>query len=265
MRLMFMLIPPADFTPNSAAPDDAAGSGSNSGETSAGEAVVAALANEPPLTPATAPRTLAGVVAFALSAVLSPYLVIPIGSLGIIYARSDSDKFWIWAAISIFFSTALPVLYVLLGMARGTISDVHVMERNQRGGPFAVAILGGFFGAYVLHRMGAPVSVWGLSLLLSINGLVIGIITTFTKISVHVSVLSSTVLCAVILHPELNPHWLLWMIPALIWARTKRGRHSVWQGVGGALVTIFVTSATIYALNLGPRLTQFVNNLLGAA
>jgi uncharacterized membrane protein YdcZ (DUF606 family) len=72
------------------------------------------------------------------------------------------------------------------------------------------------------------------------------------------------VLCAVILHPELNPYALLWMVPALIWARTKRGRHSVWQGIGGALVTTFVTSATIYALNLGPRLTQFVNNLFGA-
>jgi hypothetical protein len=115
------------------------------------------------------------------SAVLSPYLVIPIGTLGIIYARSPSDKFWLWAAISIFFSTALPVFYVLIGMARGTISDVHVMERGQRGGPFAVAILGGFVAAYILHRIGASVSVWGLSLLLSINGLIIGIITTFTK------------------------------------------------------------------------------------
>ena len=241
---------------------------SPSGEPVVEEAVadtVAALAHETPRTPVTAPRTPADMAAFVFSAVLSPYLVIPFGTLGIIYARSPADKFWLWAAISIFFSTALPVIYVLIGMARGTISDVHVMERGQRGGPFAVAILGGFVAAYILHRIQAPTSVWGLSLLLSINGLIIGVITTFTKISVHVSVLSSTVLCAVILHPELNPYALLWMVPALIWARTKRGRHSVWQGIGGALVTIFVTSVTIYALNLGPRLTQFVNNLIGAA
>ncbi len=249
-----MPLSPADLTP-----DDKKNVEKPAGEVA--EAVVETLAGErgkaaPPR------RTPADLAAFTLSAVLSPYLVIPIGTSGIIYARSPSDKFWIWAAISIFFSTALPVLYVLVGMARGTISDVHVMERNQRGGPFAVAILGGFVAAYLLHRIGAPVSVWGLSLLLSINGLVIGIITNFTKISVHVSVLSSTVLCAVILHPELNPYWLLWMVPALIWARTKRGRHSVWQGIGGALVTIFVTTATIYALNLGPRLNEFIKNLV---
>ncbi len=244
--------PPAD--PNLAnSPDPAIGEA---------EKVIAAVAGETPLTPATKPRTLPDLLAFAFSAVLSPYLVIPIGTMGIIYARSPGDKFLLWAAISIFFSTALPVIYVLIGMARGTISDVHVMERGQRSGPFAVAILGGFVAAFVLHRLGAPTSVWGLSLLLSVNGFVIGIITTFTKISVHVSVLTSTVLCAVILHPELNPHTLLWMIPALIWARTKRGRHSVWQGIGGALVTTLVTGATIYALDLGPRLTQFINNLI---
>ncbi|PQV62567.1 hypothetical protein B1R32_1284 [Abditibacterium utsteinense] len=212
--------------------------------------------------PAPPRRTPADSLAFVLSAVLSPYLVIPFGTLGIIYARSPSEKFLLWAAISIFFSTALPVIYVLIGMARGTISDVHVMERSQRGGPFAVAILGGFVAAYVLHRLQASPSVWGLSLLLSINGLVIGIITTFTKISVHVSVLASTVLCAAILHPELSPYWLLWMIPALIWARTKRGRHSAWQGIGGALVALLVTSATLYALGLGDRIGQFIQRAI---
>lgn len=225
-------------------------------EKPAAETVAQGLAGE--LGEAVPPRrTLADSLAFVLSAVLSPYLVIPLGTLGIIYARSPLEKFWLWAAISIFFSTALPVIYVLIGMARGTISDVHVMERNQRGGPFAVAILGGFLAAFILHRLHASTSVWGLSLLLSINGLVIGIITTFTKISVHVSVLSSTVLCAVILHPELNPYWLLWMIPALIWARTKRGRHSVWQGIGGALVAALITSVTLYGLGLGDRIGLF--------
>lgn len=238
-----MPLPSADLTPDDEKP--------------AAEVVAEGLAGEIGV-PAPVRRTPADSLAFVLSAVLSPYLVIPFGTLGIIYARSRSgDPFWLWAAISIFFSTALPVIYVLIGMARGTISDVHVMERNQRGGPFAVAILGGFLAAYVLHRLHAPPSVWGLSLLLSINGLVIGIITTFTKISVHVSVLSSTVLCAVLLHTEINPYWLLWTIPALIWARTKRGRHSAWQGIGGALVATIVTGFALMMLGLGDRIGLF--------
>ena len=215
--------------------------------------------SDPAAVPAAAPASWADRLAFFFSAVLSPYIVIPVGTLGIIYGRSVSrSQFLLWGAISIFFSTLLPVIYILIGMLRGTISDVHVMERGQRGGPFLVAILGGFVSAYVLYRMHTPPSVWGLSLLMSVNGLVIFAITAFTKISVHVSVLSATVLGASILHPEINPWWLLWMIPALIWARQARGRHSVWQGIGGWLVSSVVTFLTILQLNLGGRIMEAI-------
>ncbi len=203
------------------------------------------------------PPTLANRIAFFFSAVLSPYIVLPVGTLGILYARTTSSRQFVMSAtISIFFSTFLPVLYVLAGMKRGTISDVHVMERGQRGGPFVVAIAGGFAAAYVLYEGLADNSVWGLSLLLAVNGLVIFLITAFTKISVHVSVLSATVLGAIILHPPLPAWTLVWMIPALMWARVERGRHSIWQGVGGCIVSSLVTAATIYALGLGERIPQ---------
>ena len=199
-------------------------------------------------------------LAFWLSAILSPYIVIPVGTLGILYVRSDPSQFFLWAGISIFFSTVLPALYVVAGIFRGTITDVHVMERGQRGGPFAVAVVGGFLAAYFLRILHAPPSVWGLSLILGVNGLFIWAITSFTKISVHVSVLSATVLGAIILHPELNPWTLLWMLPALIWARQARGRHSVWQGIGGCLLASVVTTATIIYLKLGDRILQAFQN-----
>jgi hypothetical protein len=207
------------------------------------------------------PATLANRIAFFLSAVLSPYIVLPVGTLGILYARSAPQHFVLWATISIFFSTFLPVLYVLVGMRRGTITDVHVMERGQRGGPFVVAIAGGFAAAYVLFKLGASTSVWGLSLILAVNGLIIFLITAFTKISVHVSVLSATVLGAIILHPPIPALSLLWMIPALMWARVERGRHSIWQGVAGCVVSSFVTTTTIYALGLGERIPQVFGRL----
>lgn len=201
-------------------------------------------------------------IAFLLSAVLSPYIVLPVGTLGILYARTTTpQQFVASATISIFFSTLLPVLYVLAGMKRGTISDVHVMERGQRGGPFVVAIAGGFAAAFVLWKLGASNSVWGLSLLLAVNGLIIFLITAFTKISVHVSVLSATVLGAIILHPPLPAWTLLWMIPALMWARVERGRHSIWQGIGGCVVSSIVTTATIYALGLGERIPQLFQRI----
>lgn len=198
-------------------------------------------------------RRAADALAFLLSAVLSPYIVIPVGTMGIIYARAPNE-FWVWAGISLLFSTVLPLLYILIGMARGTISDLHVMEREQRGGPFVVAIAGGFVAGFVLFRLGAPTSVWGLSIIQAVNGLAILGITSFTKISVHVAVLSATVIGATVLHPSTRPFVLLWLIPMLMWARVWRGRHSIWQGIGGFFVASVITTLTIVALGLSDRL-----------
>ncbi len=209
-------------------------------------------------------RSFADWLAFFLSAILSPYLVIPVGTVGIVYARSSSSSslpFLVTAAISLFFSTACPLFYILFGMWRGTISDVHVMERDQRGAPFAIAIIGGFLGAWLLFLLGTDRSVWGLSLIQAVNGLAILSITRFTKISVHVAVLSATIWGATVLHPGIPPLAFFWMIPLLIWARAKRGRHSLWQGIGGFVVASGVTSLVIAALGLSDRLTWFWQRL----
>ena len=206
-------------------------------------------------------RSFSDWLAFFLSAVLSPYLVIPVGTVGIVYARAASNQFLLWASISLFFSTACPLIFILFGMWRGTISDVHVMERDQRGAPFAIAIIGGFLGAFLLFLLGADRSIWGLSVIQAVNGLAILGITHFTKISVHVAVLSATIWGATVLHPHIPPFALFWLIPLLIWARAKRGRHSMGQGIAGFVVASSVTSLVIAALGLSDRLTWFWQRL----
>ncbi len=197
-------------------------------------------------------------LAFFLSAILSPYVVIPVGTVGIVYARSSPAQTLLWTSISVFFSTFVPVFYVVFQVWRGKITDVHVMEREQRGGPFLVAIFSSLFAALVLWKLRAPVSVWGLTLILALNGIVLYAITWVYKISMHVSVLSATVLAAVTLHTGLNPWALLWLIPALVWARSARHRHTVWQGLAGCLVACLITGSTLYALGLGKRITEAI-------
>lgn len=215
-------------------------------------------------TPASALARFIDSIAFALSAILSPYIVIPVGTIGIVWARSPGVPVGtrlLWVAISVLFSTLLPAFYVVWGIKKGIITDVHVMEREQRNVPFAVAIVGGCVAALILHLLGAPRSVWGLSVILAVNGGIIYVITLFTKISVHVSVLSATVLGATMLNPDLEPLTLLWMIPPLIWARWRRGRHSLWQGIAGCLVASGVTALTLSSIHLGERVTQFIHRL----
>lgn len=202
-------------------------------------------------------------LAFLLSALLSPYIVIPVGTVGIVYARSaPGAPVLLWTALTVFFSTIVPAAYVVYGIKRGKITDVHVMEREQRGGPFLVAIISSLFSAGLLFLLEAPNSIWGLSMVIAANGVVLWTITSFYKISMHVSVLSAVVLAAVTLHPGFNPLAFLWLIPALIWARSARGRHTVWQGMAGCIVALGITACTLLALNMGERMGQMLQRLV---
>ncbi len=206
------------------------------------------------------PIALRNSLAFAFSAILSPYLVIPVGTFVIVASQQDKKRqFLLWTALSILFSTVIPALYVVIQIVRGKITDVHVMEREQRGGPFLVAVVSSAVGAWILYHIGAPPQVWGIGVVLLFNGIVLSWITSFWKISMHVAVLSATVLAAIIMIQGV-PWWsLVWMIPALMWARATRGRHSLWQGIAGCGVSCAITGAVFY---LVPRLWPLVERAI---
>ena len=221
--------------------------------------------DHPPPAPQTPLQKLSDGLALFLSAVLSPYIVIPVGTLYVVWARSrlQPELFWPWLGVSLFFSTILPVLFILFGIWRGTITDIHVMERTQRGGPFVVAIVGSLFAAAVLHWMGAPRSVWALSAVLAVNGIAMLLITNYTKISIHVAVLSATILGASMLEPELPAKMLLLFIPALMWGRWRRGRHTWTQGIMGCVVACALTAGTVYSIDgLAQRVPQYIKRML---
>jgi hypothetical protein len=253
-------VPPDRHVP----PDEDASSGENvspenapSAEVPPEETIDVELSKEAVALPQPAHRALYNATAFALSALLSPYLVIPVGTVGIVAsAASSKNEVVFWTALSVLFSTVIPAFYVVVQILRGKITDVHVMEREQRGGPFLVAVLSSAIGALVLRGMGAPAIVWGIGVVVLANGVVLSWITSFWKISMHVAVLSATVIAALILIPNIEAWRLVWMIPALIWARATRGRHSVWQGLMGCAVAGLLTGAVFYSVNLWPVVRQ---------
>jgi hypothetical protein len=200
------------------------------------------------------PNTLAGTIAFALSALMSPYLVIPVGTVGIVASTSASrNDFLRWTILSVFFSTVVPALYVVIQIMRGKITDVHVMEREQRGGPFTVALVSSVIGALIIRQLGAPAEVWGVGLVLFVNGFVMLQITKFWKISMHVAVLSATILAALVMIEGVSPWALIWMVPALIWARVSRKRHTLQQGIAACGVSCILTYAVLYLILFLPR------------
>lgn len=202
--------------------------------------------------------------AFALSALLSPYLVIPAGTVGIVASQPSSEsQLILWTALSVFFSTVTPAIYVVIQILRGKITDVHVMEREQRGGPFMVAIISCFIGALVLRQIHAPPEVYSIGIVLAVNGIILSWITSFWKISMHVAVLSATVLAAIIVVPGIGIWRIVWLIPALIWARVTRKRHTIGQGMAACVVACVVTGTVLYfSINLWPKVTHKINRVM---
>lgn len=202
-------------------------------------------------------------LAFAFSALLSPYLVIPVGTIIIVATQSSGRRdFLLWTAISVISSTVIPAIYVIYQIWRGKITDVHVMEREQRGGPFLVAVVSAALGAVILKFIGAPSVVWGVGVVLLLNGIVLSWITTFWKISMHVAVLSATVYATLVLVKGISAWSLLWMIPALMWARAVRGRHSIWQGIAGCAVACLTTAAAFYSVDMWQLVLGALNRVL---
>ena len=236
---------PTDSTPAQPVPDLASTAvPSTSAEVAAATAPGAAVeVAMPPLT------RLRHIIALALSAILSPYLVLPFGTVAIIGSVAAKHReFLLYTAVSVGFSTVLPALYVVVQTLRGKITDIHIMDRTQRGGPFLVAIASSALGALVLHAIGAPMEVWGISAVLTINGIILTGITTVWKISMHVAVLSATVLANVVMIQGVDARPLLILIPSLIWARVTRQRHTIWQGLAGAGTAMLITGIALSAL-----------------
>lgn len=202
-----------------------------------------------PAGPVGVPARIKSGASFGLSAVLSPYIVLPIGTAAIIGSLAANRRAWFtYAAISVFFSTILPALFVIVQVKRGKITDVHIMDRSQRGAPFWVAIASSAVGAVVLKLMGATMEIWSISAVLALNGMILTWITSFWKISMHVAVLTATVTAALMMIPEVQAPPLLILIPALMWARVTRGRHTIWQGVAGASLSAFITALCFFGL-----------------
>ncbi len=138
-----------------------------------------------------------------------------------------------WAVLAIILGSLLPVLYILLQVRRGRLTDHHVRLREQRLGPLLVATMSLLALLTVLIAGGAPRELVALVGALVI-GLAVGtLVTLYWKISGHVGVVAGAV---VVLALDVGPA-LLGLAPLVLlvgWARVEVGDHTPAQAIGGA-------------------------------
>ena len=189
-------------------------------------------------------------LAFAVSALSSPFLIVTVfGIIPIVAYAPDTRAAALWSAAYFVTVVALPFLYILSGVLGRTVTDMHVAVHSERSLPILSALAGCFACCIAFAALGVPRELQALALTVTLNGLAFLLANEYTKISFHVGTFVGSVLAAGLL---VNP-WLLLLlaaVPAIAWARSYRGKHTPLQSMLGAAVSAAGTLAVFGATGL---------------
>lgn len=170
---------------------------------------------------------------------INPLLLTLATFIPLILKFGGADK-WSLFYITAFFGSVLPMVGVFAMLKNGVISDLYATKRTERFVPFLSSIISYMLGAVVLVYMKAPAAITALMATYIVNGIVLVMITTKWKISIHASGVTSPVTALVyLMGSRLMPLFLIFLPVA--WARLELKAHSKMQLTMGALVSGILT------------------------
>lgn len=205
--------------------------------------------SEPP------PATSGGRLARLVSVVTSPFLVTAVAVSWVVYLlHPDLHELLLWAGICVLSTAVIPFSFVYLLLRIGRVTDVHVALREQRALPFVVTIASASLGLYALHRVHAPPELVSLGAAFIVDGIALTVITLRWKISVHAATFAAAIVAVAAAG---SPVYLAGfvLLPGVFWARLRRRRHTLFQGIVAACLiaalTYVVFRASMYLQGAG--------------
>jgi hypothetical protein len=174
-----------------------------------------------------------------VSAVMNAPLITLLTFIPLVYRFGNGATTQLLALTS-FFGCFLPLILVVYMLKRGIISDFYANDRNERFIPFMATILSYTMGTVALMVVQAPEQITALMACYIVNGIVLLLITTKWKISIHASGIASPITALVyLLGTRLLPLFLLFLPVA--WARVELKAHDKKQVTAGAVISTVLT------------------------
>lgn len=176
-----------------------------------------------------------------LSSVFQPILT---GTYVLLVVSAASAATWAealaWGLGTTALTAGVPTLDLLRRMRRSTISDFHIVVREQRLRPLVVMLACVALALALAAALDAPRELRVALLAALAAGSLLTAITRVWKISFHAATAASAV---ALLVWALGPTALLLapLPPAVAWSRVSLGRHSATQVAAGAGVGLAVT------------------------
>ncbi len=173
-----------------------------------------------------------------VSNILAPSTIsLPFVLLVSLYHSRSTTSALLFACLTLFFLTLGPMVYILIGVRKGWLSDVDVSRRTERAGPFLFGITSVALGLILLRYVHAPKNLETLLLITTISGVIMLIVTLWWKISIHASSMAgATTMLTVLYGAVMLPTFLLLILVS--WSRVILRRHTTAQVIAGSLLSI---------------------------
>lgn len=176
-----------------------------------------------------------------ISNILAPVTIsLPLVVLVALYHTHNVPLALLYALITLFFLSIGPLIYILIAVRMGKISDIDISRRTERAGPFLFGISSVLAGWLVLIILQGPKNLQTVLIITAVSGIVMMVTTLWWKISIHASSMggAATMLTA-FYGAVMLPTFLLLILVS--WSRVVLRRHTVLQVVAGSLVSIALT------------------------
>lgn len=184
-------------------------------------------------------------IAWFISNIFSPVVIsLPFIILVALFHARNVPHSLRYAALTFLFLTIGPMIYILVGVLSGQLTDADVSVRSQRFGPFLFSLSSAVLGLVVLILTHAPKNLQTVLIISSVSGVAMILITLYWKISMHASSFASAITMLTALYGSYVALMFLVLI-ALCWSRVVLRRHTTAQVIVGSLVSIVITSAVL--------------------
>jgi membrane-associated phospholipid phosphatase len=180
-----------------------------------------------------------------VSTILAPVTIsLPFVVLVAFYHTRDQLAAIVYAFIALFFLSIGPLIYVVIGVRTGKLSDLDISRRSERAGPFLFGIISTSIGLLVLSLVHGPKDLQTALILTAISAVILMVTTLWWKISIHASTMAGAATMLTVLYGmALLPSFLLLVLVS--WSRVVLRRHTVAQVVAGSLLSIALSLAIL--------------------
>lgn len=152
---------------------------------------------------------------------------------------ASTPSAWLWALAQIAAAVVAPSVYVLYLLARGEVTGLHIVRREERFRPFLASLSGATIAWAVTYLGKAPPILQTVAIATVVQTVVLFAITFWWKISIHAATAASLAVLAC--HLGFAGSALTVSVPMIAWSRVRLRHHTFMQtmagaGVGGAVL-----------------------------